>query len=251
MEELPTDLRDFLQNQPLFQVTDNKKIKCTLNGHEFPCNLSELQKFTSGNKFKKLSASASFNYSQYEPHLVPSTKEPNHLFCKLTLRHLNRSPEHVLRHINGKRFKKALTQYEECVKQGVKFVPAKLRQRQKPKDSDDGMESNREDGHNHKQDKGFWAPSSSGEDSDSDDSMSDLYPSSLFTLKKPHEKEEMKEDKDEDDFQTDEDEMDISEMDDKKQATQKRKKVQTAGFYKKLKKNKKRKGFKAISKVKK
>lgn len=33
----------------------------------------------------------------------------NQLFCKLTLRHLNRQPHHVLRHINGKRFKKALS----------------------------------------------------------------------------------------------------------------------------------------------
>lgn len=31
------------------------------------------------------------------------------LFCKLTLRHLNRQPHHVLRHVNGKRFKKALS----------------------------------------------------------------------------------------------------------------------------------------------
>ena len=30
------------------------------------------------------------------------------LFCKLTLRHLNRQPHHVLKHVNGKRFKKAL-----------------------------------------------------------------------------------------------------------------------------------------------
>lgn len=33
----------------------------------------------------------------------------NQLFCKLTLRHLNRQPHHVLRHVNGKRFKKALS----------------------------------------------------------------------------------------------------------------------------------------------
>lgn len=33
----------------------------------------------------------------------------NQLFCKLTLRHLNRQPHHVLRHVSGKRFKKALS----------------------------------------------------------------------------------------------------------------------------------------------
>ncbi|XP_036436595.1 surfeit locus protein 2 [Colossoma macropomum] len=253
MEELPAELRDFLLSQPFLQLTEGKKIKCSLNGHEFPCNLAELQKFTSGNKFKKLCAGAEFNYSQYEPHLVPSTKEPNHLFCKLTVRHINRMPHHVLRHVNGKRFKKALAQYEECVKQGVKFVPAKLRQRKRPKDTDDGMESSNErhtQKQKQKQDSGIWAPSSSGEeDSDTDDSMSDLYPPSMFTLKKSEEQGGMEED--DDDFQTDEDDMEITEMEEEKQTSQKRRKVQSAGFDKKLKKNRKRKGFKPICKVKK
>lgn len=39
----------------------------------------------------------------------PVSFSSNQLFCKLTLRHLNRQPHHVLRHVNGKRFKKALS----------------------------------------------------------------------------------------------------------------------------------------------
>lgn len=74
---------------------------------------------------------------------------------------------------------------EECVKQGVEFVPARLRQKTRPRDTDDGMESAKEGGsrskhkqkEKKKQDSGIWAPSSSeGEGSDSEDSMSDLYP---------------------------------------------------------------------------
>ncbi|TSL28283.1 Surfeit locus protein 2 [Bagarius yarrelli] len=179
MDDLPADLREFLENQPFLQLTDAKKIQCTLNGHELPCDLAELQRFISGKKYKKLSAGKEFNYSQYEPHLVPSTKQPKQLFCKLTLRHINRMPHHVLRHVGGKRFKKALAEYEECLKQGVNFVPARLRQKKPPRDSDDDMESRSEGKgkHKQKQDSGIWAPSSSeGEGSDSDDSMSDLYP---------------------------------------------------------------------------
>lgn len=52
------------------------QVKCTLNGHEFPCNLQELENFTKGRKYEKLSAAADFSYSQYEPHIVPSTKQP-------------------------------------------------------------------------------------------------------------------------------------------------------------------------------
>ncbi|KAB5522291.1 hypothetical protein PHYPO_G00157900 [Pangasianodon hypophthalmus] len=258
MDDLPADLREFLQNQPFLELTEAKRIKCTLNGHEFPCNLAELQNFISGKKFNKLCAGEEFNYSQYEPHLVPSTKQPNHLFCKLTLRHINRMPHHVLRHVSGKRYKKALAQYEECVKQGVEFVPVRLRQKKQRRDTDDGMERASEGGSKHKQkekqkqDSGIWAPSSSeGEGSDSEDSMSDLYPPTLFTLKKSEEQEEMEEDEDE--FQTDDDDdddMEVSETEEEKQAAQKRKKVQSAGFNKKFKKNRKRKGFKCISKVK-
>ncbi|XP_073697021.1 surfeit locus protein 2 [Garra rufa] len=248
MEDLSDDLRSFLQKHPCFQLTDAKKIRCTLNGHEFPCSLEELQHFTEGKKYKKLSSQAEFDYSQYEPHIVNSTKQPNHLFCKLTLRHINRVPQHVLRHVNGKRYKKALGQYEECVRQGVEFIPVQLRRKRRPKERNEAAGS--EPRANRKEDSGVWTPNSSdGENSDSDDSMSDLYPPTLFTVKKTDDEQNMN-DAEEDDFQTDDDDDDdeVSEMEVENQM-QKRKKVQSASFTKKLKKNKKKKGFKDVGKV--
>ncbi|XP_070845125.1 surfeit locus protein 2 [Chaetodon trifascialis] len=242
MDDLPADIKSFLLKHPFLQLTDDKKIKCTLNGHEFPCNLTELQKFTQGKKYEKLSAAADFNYSQFEPHIVPSTKQPKQLFCKLTLRHLNRQPHHVLRHVNGKRFKKALSQYEECTRQGIEFIPARLKQK-KPKDT--GEKVNR--GRDSKQRNSLWEPTSSDEDhSDSEDSMSDLYPPSLFTLKNTAE-ESMEGDggEEEDDFQTDEDE----EMEVDAQVLQKRKKVQGGGSQKKFRNNHWKSGRKKRGKV--
>ncbi|XP_038590116.1 surfeit locus protein 2 [Micropterus salmoides] len=230
MDELPADLRAFLLNHPFLQLTDGKKIRCTLNGHEFPCSLTELQKFTQGKKYEKLSAAAEFNYSQYEPHIVPSTKQPNQLFCKLTLRHLNRQPHHVLRHVNGKRFKKAHSKYEECVQQGIEFTPARLKQK-RPRNIGEEVIPGRPS----KQGNSSWEPSSSDEDhSDSEDSMSDLYPPTMFTLKTMAEESmEGGGDEEEDDFQTDEDEQ----MEVDKQVLQKRKKVQGGGFQKKSRNN--------------
>lgn len=242
MDELPADLRAFLLNHPFLQLTDGKKIKCTLNGHEFPCNLTELQKFTQGKKYIKLSSTAEFNYSQYEPHIVPSTKQPNQLFCKLTLRHLNRHPPHVLKHVNGKRYKKALAKYEECVQQGIEFTPARLTQK-KPRDTREEVNQGRTKKHRN----GMWEPSSSDEEhSDSEDSMSDLYPSSVFTLKNPAE-ESMEGEKaeEEDDFLTDEEE----DMEVDKQVVQKRKKVQGGGFQKKFRNNHWKSGRKKRGKV--
>ncbi|KAM8829005.1 surfeit locus protein 2 [Spinachia spinachia] len=238
MEELPADIRAFLLHHPFLQLTDSKKIKCTLNGHEMPCNLTQLQHFTEGRKYVTLSAAAQFNYSQYEPHVVPSTKQPKQLFCKLTLRHLNRQPHHVLRHVNGKRFKKALCKYEECAKQGIEFVPAALKQK-RPRDTG-------EDARERPSNKGSksWEPSSSDDDqSDSEDSLSDLYPPTMFTLK--NEADDGMQGADnvaEDDFKTDEEEeMEVE--------TQKRKKVQAGGFQKKFRNNNNKRGRKKSGKV--
>ncbi|KAM6985121.1 surfeit locus protein 2 [Aplochiton taeniatus] len=249
MEDLPADLQKFLENHPFLQLADSKKIKCTLNGHEFPCNLAEVENFTKGKKYQKLSATAEFSYSQYEPHVVPSTKKPNQLFCKLTLKHLNRLPHHVLRHVNGKRFKKALAQYKECVKQGTQFVPIQLLQK-RPQEQDWEGERGRNARRGNSE---TLEPASSDEQrSDSEDSMSDLYPCQYYSYLYcffSTENEGMVEEKEDDDFLTDEDEEDEMEVD--KKAPQKRKKVQANGFQKKFKnQNWKRKGLKTCGKAK-
>ncbi|XP_036039229.1 surfeit locus protein 2 [Onychomys torridus] len=180
MDELPADLRAFLRQHPSLRLLPNThKVRCSLTGHELPCRLSELQVYTRGKKYQRLSrASSEFDYTAFEPHIVPSTKNPYQLFCKLTLRHINKSPEHVLRHTRGRRYQRALQQYEECQKQGVEYVPAcLLHKRRKREDHMDG------DGLPD-QSRAFWEPASSDEGGSlSDDSMTDLYPPELFTKK--------------------------------------------------------------------
>lgn len=66
---------------------------------------------------------------------------------------------------------------KECTTLGIAFVPARLRQKKQVKYTDEAMESSSTRGSNQKQDSGIWAPADSDEeDSDSGDSMSDLYP---------------------------------------------------------------------------
>lgn len=65
---------------------------------------------------------------------------------------------------------------KECKEQGVEYVPVSLRQKRRPRDGDEG-ENERQKNHKKKGDREMWEPSSSeGEHSDSEDSMSDLYP---------------------------------------------------------------------------
>ncbi|XP_008842127.1 surfeit locus protein 2 [Nannospalax galili] len=182
MGEAPADVRAFLRQHPSLRLLPGAcKVRCSLTGHELPCRLPDLQVYTQGKKYQRLvQVCPAFDYAEFEPHVVPSTKNPYQLFCKLTLRHINKSPEHVLRHTQGQRYQRALQKYEECRKQGVEYVPACLLQkRRKREDQMDG------DGPPNRR-TAFWEPASSDEEGTlSDDSMTDLYPPELFTKKDP------------------------------------------------------------------
>ncbi|CAM9669263.1 unnamed protein product [Bubo scandiacus] len=182
--EAPEEERLFLRQHPLLSLAEPGKVKCRLTGHEMPCRLSVLQAYTNGKKYQRLIKTArEFDYGKFEPHIVPSTKNLHQLFCKLTLRHINKFPEHVLRHVQGKRYQKALKTYEECQKEGVEYVPACLRQKkQRTQHPDDQMNGSRQPYRKEE----FWEPKSSDEDGEeTDDSMSDLYPPALFPEKSP------------------------------------------------------------------
>ncbi|XP_078082302.1 surfeit locus protein 2-like [Mustelus asterias] len=172
---LSPELAAFLQQHPALQPDHNNRVKCSLTGHELPCRLADLQAYTKGKKYQRVAMKEPFNYSQYEPHVVPSTKNPQQLFCKLTIRHINKIPQHVLRHVNGKRYQRALKKFNECAALGVPFIPACLSQKKRNRESD-----SKDTYRNRKE---FWEPDGSGEGSESDnsdDSMSDLYPDHLF-----------------------------------------------------------------------
>ncbi|XP_054440689.1 surfeit locus protein 2 [Pteronotus mesoamericanus] len=184
MDGLPADVRAFLREHPSLRLEPGAcKVRCALTGHELPCRLPELRVYTSGRKYRRLArACPAFDYAAFEPHIVPSTKNPSQLFCKLTLRHINKSPEHVLRHTRGWRYQKALHNYEQCQRQGVEYVPACLLPRKRRR-RDDRVDS---DGPP-RPGAAFWEPESSdGEGaapSGSEDSMTDLYPPELFPRK--------------------------------------------------------------------
>ncbi|KAM6170127.1 surfeit locus protein 2 [Rhynchocyon petersi] len=180
MEDLPADVRAFLSQHPGLRLQPGgAKVTCTLTGHELPCRLSALQVYTGGKKYQRLArAGPAFDYAEFQPHIVPSTKNPHQLFCKLTLRHINKSPEHVLRHTQGRRFQRALRKYEDCQKQGVEYIPACLLHQRRRREDEmhlSGPPGRRGD---------FWEPMSSDEGgAQSEDSMTDLYPPELFTRK--------------------------------------------------------------------
>ncbi|KAH0615371.1 hypothetical protein JD844_004553 [Phrynosoma platyrhinos] len=122
------ELRRFLeQHRALRVLPPGTRVRCELTGHELPCRLPALRAYTEGKKYRRLIAKGLPGQGGGEdggggggegegglfgPHLVPSASNPRQLFCRLTLRHINRIPAHVLRHVQGRRFQKALRSSE-------------------------------------------------------------------------------------------------------------------------------------------
>ncbi|KAL5012270.1 hypothetical protein ScPMuIL_010821 [Solemya velum] len=159
-------LKLLADNTALKHIPESGKVKCSLSGHEMPYKLEAVLSYIQGKKYKKLLTENNYDYEKYKVHLVPSTKKgrQHQLFCLLTLRHLNKSAHHIERHIQGRRFQKALAKWQECEKAGTKFQPNHGRKKQPLSEWEDEMDVD---------DK---------ESVDTDDSMSDLYPASDFPL---------------------------------------------------------------------
>jgi len=134
-----------------------------------PARIDAIEKYIQGKKYQQL-LKKKFDYDhleKFKEFLEPSTKK-NHekqLFCKLTSRHLNKEPHHIMKHIEGKRFQRAYTHWQECQANGTEYVPIGRKQKkQKISTNDDDDEDQ------------YVDLSDDEIVVDSDDDLSDLYP---------------------------------------------------------------------------
>ncbi|ELU05047.1 hypothetical protein CAPTEDRAFT_127562, partial [Capitella teleta] len=148
------------------------QVKCSLTGHEMPCRVEVVQTYLKGKKYLKASSKEQCDLLEtHKAYLGPShkNKQEHQLFCKLTCRHINNEPHHIKRHVEGRRFKRALVRWEECQLTGEKFKPVTLmnnRKRNKDSIGSDSSIGNKMDA----------LGLDSDEEGMSDDSMTDLYP---------------------------------------------------------------------------
>ncbi|XP_062515912.1 surfeit locus protein 2-like [Corticium candelabrum] len=109
---MTSDVNSFLKQHPEFQtISDRDKVLCTLTGHEMPGRLDVLQQYVQGKKYKKAKKMKEYDFDKHRPHLVQHKKLTDYLQCQLTRRIIIKSPDAVERHVLGKRYQKALSQW--------------------------------------------------------------------------------------------------------------------------------------------
>ena len=80
-----------------------------------------VQAHINGKKFKKALEWYNFDYSVFLPHIVEDKRNDKRLYCKVTKQRLNKIPDEVKKHMQGKRFKRYST-YAASVALNVKIA---------------------------------------------------------------------------------------------------------------------------------
>ncbi|KAL8625879.1 hypothetical protein ACOMHN_012471 [Nucella lapillus] len=173
-----TELKSLMREYPALRVDEKRgKVCCCLTGHQMPMRVDAVRSFVQGKKFQKAQADREYDFEQHRPHLVTNTKRhfQHTLFCTLTLRCVTKRPEDVERHVNGKRYQRALKRWQKCQETGEKFKPKGGRRR------GDTIGPGKDSATDWEGAKGIWQSGSENEDDDSDDDdLNDLYPSDDF-----------------------------------------------------------------------
>lgn len=105
-----SSLADLLASNPHLRLQPNNRIICDVTGHEMLPQLSAVQSHVGGKKYKKALEWYRHDFSVYEPLIIQHKSKTHKLFCTLTQEELNKIPEQVKKHVEGKRFQR----YSAC-----------------------------------------------------------------------------------------------------------------------------------------
>jgi hypothetical protein len=82
------------------------KIKCSVTNHEMSARCDVVTAHIQGKKFKKALQWYTHDFTEFLPDIVEHSHNNKQLYCTITGQHLNKIPDEVRRHMNGKKFKR-------------------------------------------------------------------------------------------------------------------------------------------------
>lgn len=145
MAEAPVTVVSLMKEHDFLSLNEFNKIHCDVTGHDMPAKVEAIQAHLASPKFKKAKEWYKADFSKYEPHITAHKKDPKLLFCHRTQRSLNRIPSEVEAHVNGRRFKFHVKEWEERKQSGV-------------------AEEEAVDSEEEQEETSFWMPSDEGSD---------------------------------------------------------------------------------------
>lgn len=101
-----SSLADLLTSNPHLRLLPNNRIICEVTGHEMLPNLAVVQSHVNGKKYKRAVEWYRHDFSVYEPLITQHKSKMHKLFCTLTQEELNKIPDQVRKHAEGKRFQR-------------------------------------------------------------------------------------------------------------------------------------------------
>ena len=102
-------LAHLLGENNFLKLLPSNKILCDVTGHEMSARFDVVNAHINGKKFKKAFEWYSYDFSEFEPYIIKNKENEKYLYCTITNQSLNRIPDEVKKHINGKRFLRFLT----------------------------------------------------------------------------------------------------------------------------------------------
>lgn len=86
-----------------FVLTPTNKVKSKITGHELSVSISVINSYFNSKKYKMATEWHAFGVEKYD-YIIPHKSDKARMWCQLTNQPLNKIPEQILKHIQGKKF---------------------------------------------------------------------------------------------------------------------------------------------------